>query len=500
MSISDWFRRQLDLDAEASIELGLQEQIIYVTGRHWIELLSPMVIPTLALLFFGGLAFYRSIGGSFLVNMADTPNYLDSFNWILISLVILIALIWTALWVREKQTRRSRSILVIAGATLSLLAYYRYHGGRVVSIDQTLSGGQSNDPVNWMLIGLGGLSVLRIVFNFYDWLNDELIVTNQRVVYDNDSVIIPRLFEQHSQRQIFLEDIQDVYTATKTYPQHWLGYGTIEVKSARFNGSIEFKAAKDPKQMQAAIMNQVRALRKAATTQDYGRMVAERVYGERGPTAARPQLQMHETEAWRWLRRIIPTNPEIDSESGKIVWRPHWLFLLQALVGPFTLLGGGLLSIVIGTRLITFDLLWVTLSTVFLLLVWMGWSAWEIEDYRNDMYILTPDKVIDIQKKPFGPEDRREAGLGQVNNVFSQTTYLSNLLGYGNVVLNTAGSGGSFTFNKVPRPADVVGVVTEYNVRAKQADKYRPLNDTLELLRYYHAAQLERDEIKRPSA
>jgi hypothetical protein len=83
---------------------------------------------------------------------------------------------------------------------------------------------------------------------------------------------------------------------------------------------------------------------------------------------------------------------------------------------------------------------------------------------------------------------------------FSQTTYLSNLLGYGNVVLSTAASGDGFIFNKVPRPADVVGVVTEYNVRAKRAEKYRSLNDTLELLRYYHAAQLERDEIKRPSA
>jgi hypothetical protein len=500
MSVSDWLRKQLELDAASAIELSTQERIIHVTGRHYIVLLGRLVIPVLALLLFGGLAFYRSIGGGFLVTRTDAPVELDPLNWLLIGLIIIMALMWTALWVRGKKTARARTILVIAAAALTLLTYYRYIGGRVFYLDPVQFSGQGGDTPNLLLIGLAVISAIAVLFTSYDWLNDELIVTNQRVVYDDDTVIIPRLIEQRSQQQIFLEDVQDVSTATKTYPQQWLGYGKIEVKSARFNGNIVFESANDPKRMQAAIMDQVKALRKAATTQDYGRLVAERVYGEKGPPPPRPQLKTQETEAWRWLRKIVPANPEVNAEKGELVWRPHWLFLAQALIGPFTLLIGGMVIIVIGTQLVAFDPLWVTLLTALLLVVWLGWTAWEFEDYRNDMYILTPDKVIDIEKKPFGPEGRREAGLGQVNNVFSKTTYISNLLGYGNVVLSTAGGGGEFTFTRVPRPADVVGIITEYNVRAKRNDKYRPLNDTLELLKYYHEAQIKRDELNRPSA
>ena len=501
MPITDWLRQQLELDATSSVELGSQEQIVYVAGRHVIMLLVRDSISVLLLLFFSGLAGYRAIGGSFLVMLSDAPtNGLDLFNWLLIGLVSLLALLWMALWVRGKPTLRTRSIVLFTGTALSLLAYFRYNGGRLFVIDAKLFGGQGTDPFNLLLIGFAFLSLMSVVFIFYDWLNDQLIVTNQRVIYDDDTVIIPRLVEERVQRQIFLEDVQDVSTATKTYAEQWLGYGKIEIKSARFNGNITFEAARNPKQLQAAVMNQVRALRKAATTQDYGRLVAERVYGERTPAPPRPQPKLKQSKAWLWLHRIIPNNPEINLEKGEFTWRPHWLFLLKALIGPFTLLGCGALIIVIGTRMATFAPLWVLLASVLLILVWLGWTAWEIEDYTNDMYILTPDKVIDIEKKPFGPEGRREAGLSQVNNVSSQTTYLSNFLGYGTVVLSTAGSGGSFTFARVPHPSEVVSLVTEYNIQAKRAEKYRPLNDTLELLKYYHEAQIQHDEISRPSA
>ncbi len=500
MPITDWLRQQLELDATSSVELGSQEQIIHVTGRHVIKLLKRDSISVLLLLFFSGFAGYRAIGGSFLVMLSDAPNGLDPFNWLLIGLVSLLALLWMALWVRGKPTLRTRSILLFTGTALSLLAYFRYNGGRLFVIDAKLFGGQGTDPFNLLLIFFAFLSLMSVVFIFYDWLNDQLIVTNQRVIFDDDTVIIPRLVEERVQRQIFLEDVQDVSAATKTYAEQWLGYGRIEIKSARFNGNITFEAARNPKQLQAAVMNQVRALRKATTTQDYGRLVAERVYGERTPAPPRPQLQLKQSKAWLWLHRIIPNNPEVNIERGEFTWHPHWLFLLRALVGPFTLLGCGVLIIVIGTRMAAFAPLWVLFASVLLILVWVGWSAWEIEDYRNDLYILTPDKVIDIEKKPFGPEERREAGLSQVNNVFSQTTYFSNFFGYGNVVLNTGGGGPSITFNRVPRPSEVVSLVTEYNIQAKRAEKYRPLNDTLELLKYYHEAQIQRDEINRPSA
>jgi hypothetical protein len=168
-------------------------------------------------------------------------------------------------------------------------------------------------------------------------------------------------------------------------------------------------------------------------------------------------------------------------------------------MGPLLLLIVASLALAISSNLFLLSSFMLGIMLSLLIPVVLFWSFWEWEDYRNDRYILTPEKVVDIEKKPFGPEDRREAGMGAVNNISLQTTYVSNLLGYGDVVLTTAGGGTPFTFCRVPQPRDVVAKITEYNVRFKRADQNRSLNDMLGLLRHYHEAQLAHDEINRPS-
>lgn len=141
---------------------------------------------------------------------------------------------------------------------------------------------------------------------------------------------------------------------------------------------------------------------------------------------------------------------------------------------------------------------WLTVLSIALVIAFLAWSAWEVEDYRNDMYILTPTNIIDVEKKPIGPEDRRAASLGAITNVSFETTFISNLLGYGNVVVETAGSGGKFTFTHVPNPRNVVSIVNDYYVMFKRSEKERSLNDMLELLRHYHLAQQRHNEILSP--
>lgn len=498
-TISNWLRLQLELDAASAIDLGTNEEILHVTGRHIIVLLGRLVLPLTSLLIFGGLALYRSTGGGFVVTDTDVLPGFDWVNWLLAVVTVSLSLIWLALLVRGKPTRQARIILAMVIATLGLLIYFRFTGGRIFYRDAVMFAGQTFDGLNIMLLLLSVVSAIGLFFVSYDWLNDELILTNQRVIFDDDQVIIPFLLERRQQQQIFLEDVQDVVAATETYAKHLLSYGTIKVKSARINGDIDFTSANQPMLMQQKIMGQVRALRKELSDQNYVILIEDRIYGKKAPSS-RPSPQMRETKVMSWLRWLVPNNPEIDEQTAMITWRPHWLFLLRGLLGPLIWLSLGGLSLLLGANLLLPSPLLLVLATLVVLVVFGLWAAWEWEDYRNDMYILTPEKVIDIEKKPFGPENRREAGLGAINNVSSQTSYLSNLLGYGDVVLTTAGGGGAFTFSRVPRSRDVVAKITEYNVRFKRADKNRSLNDMLGLLRHYHDAQLARDEINRPSA
>ncbi len=235
-------------DASEALDLGEGEQILHVTGRHWIVLLGRLILPVLGIVAFGGLAFYRSIGGGFLVTEIGEPVGIDFINWALIGVMMVILLLWTSLWVRTSGKKkpkpddlRTRNVLLGVVAVLLLVVYYRYKGGHLFYIDPVMFVRQTLDLVNIILIALAGLSLLFVFFSAYDWLNDELILTNKRVVYDNDEVFIPRLVERRSQEQIFIEDIQDVVASTKTYPQHLLGYGVVIIKSARIGGQITFE-------------------------------------------------------------------------------------------------------------------------------------------------------------------------------------------------------------------------------------------------------------------
>lgn len=495
----NWLRHLLQLDAEEAIDLGPGEQILHVIGRHWVVLLGRLILPVLGVLAFGGLALYRGIGGTFLVTDAGAPVGLDPFNWLLVGLTVAVILIWFALFVRGRKTARTRNILVGVGIFIVVLIWYRYNGGRIFYIDGGSYSGQQTDVFNIVLILAAVISGIFVLFTFYDWLNDELILTNQRVVYDNDQVFIPRLIEQRVQEQIFLEDIQDVSAKTATYPQHLLGYGTVTVKSARIGGNISFESANGPMEMQKQIMDQVRALRKRMSTENYDRLIEERVYGAKGEKK-KHVIRVKQTRTAEALSWIFLENPEFNDDNGTYTWRPHWLFQLQALIGPLLLLGLGLLSVAIAARSVAIEPVWVALLTGVVVVVFLAWAAWEIEDYRNDLYILTPTNVVDIEKKPFGPEDRRQAGLGAIVNVSFSTTFISNLLGYGDVFLETAGAGGKFTFHRVPRPNEVVTVINDYIVGFKRNEKARTLDDTLELLNRYHEAQRRHNEITPPPA
>ncbi|MFQ3663930.1 MAG: PH domain-containing protein [Chloroflexaceae bacterium] len=495
----NWLRKLLELDAEAAIDLGPDEKILFVIGRHWIVLLARMILPLMALALFGGLAMYRAAGGTFLVREVGSTTGLDALNWLLAFVAGGLLFVWLVLYVRGARTRRPRRVLLLGVGAVLLLLYYRYSGGRIFAIEPELALSQRGDVWNILLIILALASVFMLLFTFYDWLNDELILTNQRVVFDNDQVFIPRLIEQRVQQQIFLEDVQDVNAKTATYPQHILKYGTVTVKSARFGGNIVFESASQPMEMQRQIMDQVRTLRKRMTVADYQRMIDERIYGKKTSTGKTTTV-LKQTRPARWLNALFPENPEIDEKTLTYTWRPHWLFMLRAQIGPTLLLVSGLLILALANSYLAPGAGWILLATLLVVIAYVLWAAWEFEDYRNDKYILAPTNVVDIEKKPFGPEDRRQASLGAITNVSFETTFISNLLGYGDVVLETAGAGGKFTFLRVPRPNQVVSTINEYVVNFKRGEREKNLNDTLDLLAQYHEAQKRYNEINPGSA
>ena len=121
------------------------------------------------------------------------------------------------------------------------------------------------------------------------------------------------------------------------------------------------------------------------------------------------------------------------------------------------------------------------------------WNLWHVIDWQNDLYILTDDRIIDIEKVPLISEDRREARLHQIQDVhYVMPGFINRFLDFGNVEVETAGRGGGFTFVSVPHPREVQAEIFARVDRARKAaaatDSQRQEDDALSLLYRFHKA------------
>ncbi len=464
----------------------LAEHIQSICRHHWILLLRNELWPIALLLLAGIFLYVRSLGGEFLVLGAVDPGEMDIVNRILLVLIIAIALVRLILPLGASNMRQSRHGLVVTGIVLLGLFAFRYFlGGRLFVYTGTPVVNSFNIINNLLLLGILA-TVIVMIYIFFDWLNDFLILTNKRVIYDDE-----KLFVRRVQDQLVIEDVQSVRANTGTqsiggYVQHLLKAGTIEVQSASFREPIVFRTAQNPREMQQQIDAAVKALQKTKTQETYTRIVKKIMQNGDQP-AAQPQKTSGTVKTSHFLGRFLGENPEI-ADDGTITWRPHEIFALIALSRPAGALLLGLIVVYI-LRQIGLELIppvWIVLILVVALIVF--WVVWIYEDYRNDLYILKPTQVIDVEKMPFGPENRRTASLGALQNVQLKTSFIGRLIGYGDVELETAGGGpkSKLTFHGVPRPYEVVARINQYLADFRRGEKERTLAETTALLETFY--------------
>jgi hypothetical protein len=161
-------------------------------------------------------------------------------------------------------------------------------------------------------------------------------------------------------------------------------------------------------------------------------------------------------------------------EDGNVTWRKHWIALLKDVRKPLFL---GLLLLVLALLPIR-DVPFVgeiPAGAYSLILSLLGvcvfaWVWYQYEDWRNDLYMITPDRIVDMEKSPFKlRETRREASLAMIQNVrATRPGLLAAVFNFGNVVVETAGQTGSFEFIDVADPPGVQRDIFAYAERCRQ--------------------------------
>lgn len=321
---------------------------------------------------------------------------------------------------------------------------------------------------------LFGFYALSFLWHWFDWRNDYFLASTQRVVHREQ---VAFLYE--SRNAAPLARIQD-FRIMRDFMGQMMDYGDLIIETAAEVGTIRFDHIPGPGEARDAVWEQMaraQATRHAEQRQAVRDTLARHLGLENAEALAKgggleDSAQVDRLAAvhiqpgpitrfltWIAEHGLIPRTRMQTEEST--TWRKHWIFLVRETVGPLfwsffvsviMLLGFFGIPQPLVTRFHPYYPFILVPVTIFLLgLLW-----WNIVDWGNDLYIVTEDRIVDIERRPlFVSEERREARLRMIQHIHLEIpSFLAAAFDYGDVVIQTAGAG-SFTFDKVPNPHDV---------------------------------------------
>ena len=343
--------------------------------------------------------------------------------------------------------------------------------------------------LGWALVGAGGL---LFAWEYIDWRNDYCVVTNRRVAWV-DKV----LFLYESRNEAGLESVLSFNVRTN-YWGRLLNYGDVEVRT--YGGKVVINEVSSPRVVVSVIEEywQRQRSRVQQQTKEQIRQLVRASIGLAPPSeggeakVAPPPRQSGVQQAWD---KIIAFFQQRSEAGGVITYRKHWFLLLTAswwwllwwLLWPViwgfvvSRLQVGLTSLTLGVGV----LLWLP--------AWVG-LGWQIVDWHNDAYQLTPEYIIDVYRKPFGTEDKQASPLESIENMTYQRLGLWGwLLNFGEVKIHVGTT--TMVFEGVARPDMVQQEIfqrVEQRRRAKQeAEERKESERVLNLLKIYHEVSRE---------
>ncbi len=332
-----------------------------------------------------------------------------------------------------------------------------------------LAGGWQS-ALRCLRIGAVVLSLLWVLWRYVDWRNDYYTVTDQRAVHEEKI-----LFIQETRHEAPLSKVQNVNVAKK-FPGSWLGYGRLTIETAVRSGvsNLVFDHLGHPEDAQRRILEQTRRVQ-ASEALETRRAIREKLRGSLGqelrplvpkpviPLPPRREMEESPPSVSLWQRLAEATWRKwfwIKKEEGdQITWRKHWLRLGWRVLLPSTAL---LLwsAVLVFLWLVAFrgGVNWGVMALwgiVFLGLAFWWW--WRFENWGNDLYTVTTDRIIDIEAWPFGLRTKRtETMFDRVQNVsFDIPNPIATLFNLGTVIISTAGAEGTLNFEHVRDPKGI---------------------------------------------
>ncbi|RJP54844.1 MAG: cyclic nucleotide-binding domain-containing protein [Anaerolineaceae bacterium] len=307
-----------------------------------------------------------------------------------------------------------------------------------------------------------------VVWEVVDWGNDYYVVTNQRVVWVEKVVGI---FD--SRQESPLSTILSVGVETDMLGRI-LDYGHVIVRT--FVGKIPFNYVSHPYHASRLV------------EEYWGRTKERNLSSEKEAmkTALRKRLNLPtpdetpaqpESQKFSKIRRpsvfklFLANLFKLRLEDGDtITYRKHGFVLWQQIWLPTMILAvlfswwvGRIISLLLNPDPLNPLIGWqeekfvvdsLVLAIPVLSIPFHLWWLYQYVDWTNDIFMVTPDQIIDIDKKPLGTEERRAATLENILSTESERVgLLGNIFNFGTVYITVGGS--KLEFQDVYDPTSV---------------------------------------------
>ncbi len=351
------------------------------------------------------------------------------------------------------------------------------------------------------------VAILVALYHYLDWRNDDLIVTTKRVIHMERFLFIGE--ERH---EAPLTQIQNVTVKSHGVLDLVFDVDDIEIKTAAA-GTIFVDNVPQAQQISRIILQEQQRAKDrvaAADTASVRRMISDRMHknvlvetkgSPPGPRVVPspgllPKITLPKLTAnylWPGLEEPVT----IKGEQG-VMWRKHYYILLGHILLPLlAILASVYLLLAAFFTLPVFDPLepwWlVQLLAIAALAGSIFWYLWEYDDWRRDVYIVTNTKIIDVESSSFRlrGETLREGSFDSIQNItYKIPNFFFKMLNLGDVVIETAGAGKTFTFNRVLNPSRVQTEIFSrwdiYQQRKRDRQRDDTTKQILTVLGEYH--------------
>jgi len=339
--------------------------------------------------------------------------------------------------------------------------------------------------LGWLMgaFSIGGIGSLA--WNYLEWVNDFFFFSNIRVSSTRRSLLI---FEERQETPF--SAIESVQTRRDLLGRS-LGYGDLDINT--YTGSTRIRHVPRVEQTRELLQNLVQLRRRSAqekSIQTFRDDLQQRIRTGEQNLAQNTALHKPTQDL------TVAENKTEQGSSEELIFHKHFTVLFSRIFIPLLLLlSNGLLYLFLWLNRIP-----VIVSDVFngimagISLILLFWSFYRFLDWYNDRFIIAQGMLTDIDRRPFGTEEKRSAPIERIQSVrYKKKGAFGLLFNFGTVFIRIGDE--EFTFDDLHRPAEITQIIFDAQealldqARSRQADADR--RQALDWIETYHQLQTQ---------